>query len=87
MQEPPMESWYRQRVFKAILQGTYAAAEVEFIEEDYRNIRGRFDAFVPLGMAEHVERYAVNWAECSTRQSETPVVACCTSSGEIISGL
>jgi cyclopropane-fatty-acyl-phospholipid synthase len=30
------------------------AAQVEFIEEDYRNIRGRFDAFVSLGMVEHV---------------------------------
>jgi len=29
-------------------------AKVEFIEEDYRNIRGRFDAFVSLGMLEHV---------------------------------
>src|ERR1035437_4033289 len=29
-------------------------AKVEFIEDDYRNIRGRFDAFVSLGMVEHV---------------------------------
>lgn len=28
--------------------------EVEFIEEDYRNIRGKFDAFVSVGMLEHV---------------------------------
>jgi cyclopropane-fatty-acyl-phospholipid synthase len=28
--------------------------QVEFIEDDYRNIRGRFDAFVSLGMVEHV---------------------------------
>jgi cyclopropane-fatty-acyl-phospholipid synthase len=28
--------------------------QVEFIEEDYRNIRGRFDAFVSLGMVEHI---------------------------------
>ena len=27
---------------------------VEFVEEDYRNIEGRFDAFVSLGMLEHV---------------------------------
>jgi len=27
---------------------------VEFIEDDYRAIRGRFDAFVSLGMLEHV---------------------------------
>jgi cyclopropane-fatty-acyl-phospholipid synthase len=32
---------------------------VEFVEDDYRNIRGHFDAFVSLGMVEHVgaERY------------------------------
>jgi cyclopropane-fatty-acyl-phospholipid synthase len=29
-------------------------SQVEFIEEDYRNIRGHFDAFVSLGMVEHV---------------------------------
>jgi cyclopropane-fatty-acyl-phospholipid synthase len=29
-------------------------AQVEFIEEDYRDIRGQFDAFVSLGMVEHV---------------------------------
>jgi len=28
--------------------------QVEFIEDDYRNISGRFDAFVSLGMLEHV---------------------------------
>jgi cyclopropane-fatty-acyl-phospholipid synthase len=27
---------------------------VEFIEDDYRNISGRFDAFVSVGMLEHV---------------------------------
>ena len=27
---------------------------VEYIEDDYRNIRGRFDAFVSVGMLEHV---------------------------------
>ena len=30
------------------------AARVAFLEEDYRRIRGRFDAFVSLGMLEHV---------------------------------
>jgi cyclopropane-fatty-acyl-phospholipid synthase len=36
------------------------AGRVEFIEDDYRNIRGRFDAFVSVGMLEHVgkEKYA-----------------------------
>ena len=33
-----------------------AGARVEFIEDDYRNIRGRFDAFVSVGMLEHVGR-------------------------------
>jgi cyclopropane-fatty-acyl-phospholipid synthase len=33
---------------------------VEFVEDDYRNIRGPFDVFVSVGMLEHVglERYA-----------------------------
>jgi cyclopropane-fatty-acyl-phospholipid synthase len=30
--------------------------QVEFIEDDYRNISGRFDAFVSVGMLEHVGR-------------------------------
>jgi cyclopropane-fatty-acyl-phospholipid synthase len=29
-------------------------SRVEFIEDDYRNISGRFDAFVSVGMLEHV---------------------------------
>ena len=34
--------------------------QVEFIEDDYRNISGKFDAFVSVGMLEHVgkENYA-----------------------------
>jgi len=32
------------------------AGQVEFVEEDYRNISGRFDAFVSVGMLEHVGR-------------------------------
>lgn len=28
--------------------------QVEFIEEDYRNVQGKFDAFVSVGMLEHV---------------------------------
>lgn len=34
--------------------------QVEFIEDDYRNITGRYDAFVSVGMLEHVgpENYA-----------------------------
>ena len=30
------------------------ASRVEFIEDDYRNMTGRFDAFVSVGMLEHV---------------------------------
>lgn len=39
----------RQRAKEEGLDG-----QVEFIEDDYRNIRGRFDAFVSVGMLEHV---------------------------------
>jgi cyclopropane-fatty-acyl-phospholipid synthase len=28
--------------------------KIEFIEDDYRNVRGKFDAFVSIGMLEHV---------------------------------
>lgn len=28
--------------------------QVEFVEDDYRNVRGEFDAFVSIGMLEHV---------------------------------
>jgi cyclopropane-fatty-acyl-phospholipid synthase len=30
------------------------ASKVEFIEDDYRNVRGEYDAFVSVGMLEHV---------------------------------
>jgi cyclopropane-fatty-acyl-phospholipid synthase len=30
------------------------SARIEFVEDDYRNITGRFDAFVSIGMLEHV---------------------------------
>ena len=33
-----------------------ADGRVEYVEDDYRNIRGRFDAFVSVGMLEHVGR-------------------------------
>jgi cyclopropane-fatty-acyl-phospholipid synthase len=32
------------------------ASRVEFIEDDYRNIAGHFDAFVSVGMLEHIGR-------------------------------
>lgn len=31
-------------------------SRVEYVEDDYRNIRGRFDVFVSVGMLEHVGR-------------------------------
>jgi cyclopropane-fatty-acyl-phospholipid synthase len=36
------------------------AGKVEYIEDDYRNVQGKFDAFVSVGMLEHVgtENYA-----------------------------
>lgn len=30
------------------------ASQIEYVEDDYRNISGRFDAFVSVGMLEHV---------------------------------
>lgn len=42
-------SFARERAEKEGLNG-----QVEFVEEDYRNIKGRFDAFVSVGMLEHV---------------------------------
>ena len=39
----------RQRSLAEGLDG-----QVEFIEDDYRNVRGEFDAFVSVGMLEHV---------------------------------
>lgn len=35
-------------------QAAGVAQQVEFIEDDYRNISGQFDAFVSVGMLEHV---------------------------------
>jgi cyclopropane-fatty-acyl-phospholipid synthase len=45
----------RDRAWREMLAG-----RVEFIEDDYRHITGRFDAFVSVGMLEHVglENYA-----------------------------
>ncbi|MDH4234028.1 MAG: cyclopropane-fatty-acyl-phospholipid synthase family protein [Gallionella sp.] len=42
-------SFARQRTQAEGLDG-----QVEFIEDDYRNVRGQFDAFVSVGMLEHV---------------------------------
>ena len=30
------------------------AGQVEYVEDDYRNISGHYDAFVSVGMLEHV---------------------------------
>ncbi|MEO6975388.1 MAG: cyclopropane-fatty-acyl-phospholipid synthase family protein [Gallionella sp.] len=42
-------SYARQRAREEGLDG-----QVEFIEDDYRNVLGKFDAFVSVGMLEHV---------------------------------
>ncbi|MGA9666011.1 MAG: cyclopropane-fatty-acyl-phospholipid synthase family protein, partial [Gallionella sp.] len=42
----------RQRAREEGLDG-----QVEFIEDDYRNVRGEFDVFVSVGMLEHVGTY------------------------------
>lgn len=42
-------AWAREAAGRAGL-----AERVEFIEDDYRNIAGRYDAFVSVGMLEHV---------------------------------
>ncbi len=39
---------------RARAQNEGLGGQVEFIEDDYRNIRGRYDAFVSVGMLEHV---------------------------------
>ena len=39
---------------RARAQALDLAGRVEFIEDDYRNIAGRYDAFVSVGMLEHV---------------------------------
>jgi cyclopropane-fatty-acyl-phospholipid synthase len=39
---------------RARAQAEGLAAQVEYVEDDYRNISGRYDAFVSVGMLEHV---------------------------------
>jgi len=41
--------WARERAHGLGLDG-----RVEFVEDDYRNIKGQYDAFVSVGMLEHV---------------------------------
>ena len=45
--------WARSRARREGLEG-----RVEFIEDDYRNVAGVYDAFVSIGMLEHVGRRA-----------------------------
>ena len=42
-------AWARERAQREGLAG-----QVEYVEDDYRNISGRYDAFVSVGMLEHV---------------------------------
>jgi cyclopropane-fatty-acyl-phospholipid synthase len=42
-------AYARERAAREGLSG-----QVEYVEDDYRNISGRFDAFVSVGMLEHV---------------------------------
>ncbi len=44
-------AYARERARKENLQG-----RVEFVQDDWRNISGRYDAFVSVGMLEHVGR-------------------------------
>ncbi len=44
-------AWARERAREAGV-----SSQVEFVEDDYRNVSGRFDAFVSVGMLEHVGR-------------------------------
>jgi cyclopropane-fatty-acyl-phospholipid synthase len=44
-------AWSRERAKERGLVG-----RVEFVEDDYRNVSGRYDAFVSVGMLEHVGR-------------------------------
>jgi cyclopropane-fatty-acyl-phospholipid synthase len=44
-------AWARER---ARVAGV--SSQVEFVEDDYRNVSGRFDVFVSVGMLEHVGR-------------------------------
>jgi cyclopropane-fatty-acyl-phospholipid synthase len=39
---------------RARAQAEGLASQVEYVEDDYRNISGRYDAFVSVGMLEHV---------------------------------
>ena len=58
---------------------------VEFIEEDYRAISGKFDVFVSVGMLEHVGRTtSASSPKLFTAVSATMDAGCCTSSAGTI---
>jgi cyclopropane-fatty-acyl-phospholipid synthase len=44
-------AWARERARKVGV-----SSQVEFVEDDYRNVSGKFDVFVSVGMLEHVGR-------------------------------
>ena len=44
------------RVAREMAKQKGLSSMVEFVEDDYRNITGRYDAFVSVGMLEHVGR-------------------------------
>jgi cyclopropane-fatty-acyl-phospholipid synthase len=44
------------RVARELAKAAGLSSRVEFVEDDYREIRGRYDAFVSVGMLEHVGR-------------------------------
>jgi cyclopropane-fatty-acyl-phospholipid synthase len=50
-------AYARERAVRENLSG-----QAEFIEDDYRNITGKYDAFVSVGMLEHVGRE--HYGEC-----------------------
>lgn len=42
-------AWARERI-----RGTDLEDRVEYVQDDYRNVQGKYDAFVSVGMLEHV---------------------------------
>jgi cyclopropane-fatty-acyl-phospholipid synthase len=60
-------AWARNKAQQARLGG-----QVEFVQDDWRNIRGRFDAFVSVGMLEHVGVANYQQLGAKVRESLTP---------------
>ena len=44
-------------------------SQVEYVEDDYRNISGRYDAFVSVGMLEHVGRGELSGSSGASRSA------------------